>query len=344
MQENNIIKKVDVLCIGDTVVDAFIRLQSAEIHCELDHNNCTITMPYGAKIPYESSTVLYGVGNSANAAVSLSRLGLTSMLATDLGADAYGEESREKMRKEKVMTNFMRLHSGKLTNYHYVLWYKDERTILVKHFPYERTFDAANLPKCDYVYLSSLGGDSLSYHDSIAKWLNENKETKLVFQPGTFQMQVGRKAMDYFYKNSYIFVCNVEEANYILGYHLDKNMENIKILLKKMSDLGPYIILISDGPAGAYMYYNGKYYFMPPYPDQAPPHERTGAGDAFTSTYLAAIALGLTPLEAITWAPINPMNVVQYIGAQEGLLTKDELLTYLLKASSDYPDYHLREI
>jgi hypothetical protein len=37
--------KVDVLCIGDTVVDAFIKLQNAEVHCAIDSSKCTITMP-----------------------------------------------------------------------------------------------------------------------------------------------------------------------------------------------------------------------------------------------------------------------------------------------------------
>jgi hypothetical protein len=49
------IMKVDVLCIGDTVVDAFIKLQNAEVHCAIDSSKCTITMPFGAKIPYESA-------------------------------------------------------------------------------------------------------------------------------------------------------------------------------------------------------------------------------------------------------------------------------------------------
>ena len=77
-------------------------------------------------------------------------------------------------------------------------------------------------------------------------------------------------------------------------------------------------------------------FFMPPYPDQSPPYERTGAGDAFSSTFVSALALGKTPLEAITWAPINSMSVVQYIGAQEGLLTRKKLEEYLKNHPEEY--------
>jgi sugar/nucleoside kinase (ribokinase family) len=336
--------KVDVLCIGDTVVDAFIKLQNAEVHCAIDSSKCTITMPFGAKIPYESAHVLYGVGNSANAAVSLSRLGLKAALMTDLGGDEYGENSRNSLRKENVLTDYVRLHTGVPTNYHYVLWYKDERTILVKHNVYLRQFDEKVLPECEYVYLSSLGADSLLYHDKIVNWLHKNPYVKLVFQPGTFQMQVGRRAMNPLYQMSYVFVCNFEEANYILEANLPKTRANIKKLLQKMNLLGPKIVVITDGPKGAYMYYERRCYFMPSYPDQQPPFERTGAGDAFTSTFLAGLCYGLSPMDALAWAPINSMNVVQHIGAQEGLLTKDELLAYLHRAANEYPDYKAEEI
>jgi len=39
---------------------------------------------------------------------------------------------------------------------------------------------------------------------------------------------------------------------------------------------------------------------------------------------------------ALMWAPINSMNVVQKVGGQEGLLSKNELLEYLKKA----PDWY----
>jgi sugar/nucleoside kinase (ribokinase family) len=145
-------------------------------------------------------------------------------------------------------------------------------------------------------------------------------------------MQAGKAKMAAFYRLSYIFVCNVEEARFILG---NVNLE-VKDLLKKMHDLGPEIVCITDGPNGAYLYNKGKAYFMPIYPDIAPPFERTGAGDSFTSTFTSAIALGLTPEQAMTWAPINSMHVVQYVGAQEGLLTKSEILEFLKNAPADY--------
>ena len=72
------------------------------------------------------------------------------------------------------------------------------------------------------------------------------------------------------------------------------------------------------------------------YPDPKAPYERTGAGDAYSSTFTAAVAMGLSLEEAMRWAPINSMNVVQHVGAQEGLLQKSDLLSLLKRAPADY--------
>ena len=105
-----------------------------------------------------------------------------------------------------------------------------------------------------------------------------------------------------------------------------------------MSAIGPKISVITDGPKGAYAYdtHTGKTYFMPPYPDPKPPYERTGAGDACASTTTVALALGKGLDEALMWGPISSMSVVQYVGAQEGLLTQEALEKYLAEKPADY--------
>ena len=75
---------------------------------------------------------------------------------------------------------------------------------------------------------------------------------------------------------------------------------------------------------------------MPLYPDPAPPLDRTGAGDAFASTFVAALIKGADVPSALLWAPINSMNVVQHVGAQEGLLTEDQIDYYLRNAPKNY--------
>ena len=62
----------------------------------------------------------------------------------------------------------------------------------------------------------------------------------------------------------------------------------------------------------------------------------TGAGDAYFSTVVSALALGKPFEEALLWGPINAMSVVQQIGAQKGLLSREKLEEFLAKAPADY--------
>ena len=62
-------KHIDILAIGDTVIDAFIRIEEAEVNCDVDKENCKLSLRFGDKVPYESVEICNAVGNSANAAV-----------------------------------------------------------------------------------------------------------------------------------------------------------------------------------------------------------------------------------------------------------------------------------
>ncbi len=321
-------KQIDFLAIGDIVTDAFIKLKDAE---ELrSHGTLELCVRFGDKVPYESVTVLPAVGNSPNAAVSASRLGLSTTLITNIGNDQNGRDCLTQLEKENINTEYISKQDDKNTNYHYVLWYDVDRTILIKHEAFDYKFP--KLEKVKWMYLSSLAENSLEYHKEIAEYLKNNPETKLAFQPGTFQIKFGTEELKDIYARTEIFFCNLEEAEKILNIE----SKDILTLSKGLHALGPKMVSISDGPNGAYLYFNDELWQLPIYPDIAPPLERTGAGDAFASTFTAGLALGLSPLEAFTWGPVNSMSVVQHIGAQAGLLSRSKIEEYLKTAPEDY--------
>jgi len=103
-----------------------------------------------------------------------------------------------------------------------------------------------------------------------------------------------------------------------------------------MHDLGLKIAIITDGTEGAYTYDGSEMWHMPMYPDPSSPVDRTGAGDSFSSTFTSALALGHDIPTALSWGPINSMSVVQFIGAQEGLLSHEKIQEYLGTAPEEY--------
>ncbi len=322
--------KFDFIAIGDITTDVFIRIKEAHVNCQIDRQNCQICMRFGDKIPYESATVVSAVGNSPNATVSATRLGLSSAVVTNVGEDEHGQEDLATLKKNGVETSLVKINSGKSSNYHYVLWYEDDRTILIKHEEFDYELPTFEPPR--FIYLSSLGENSIPFHHTIAEYIQAHPETKLVFQPGTFQIKLGAETLKDIYSVTEIFFCNVEEARRII----DAPEDTVADLLSKIHELGPKIVVITDGPKGAYCFDGTTKLFMPIYPDPKPPLERTGAGDSFASTFTAMIALGKSVEEALTLAPINSMNVVQHVGAQAGLLTMEQIQDWLAKAPADY--------
>lgn len=321
---------MDFLAIGDTVVDEFIHLKEAEVHCDVNKEACTISMRWGDKIPFESAEVIAGVGNAANAAVSSARLGLTTGFVSNVGKDRAGDDIIATLAKEGIDTRTITAHEGIPTNHHYVLCYGAERTILIRHEAYTYRLPE-HLPTPKWVYLSSVASNTEEYHDQIADWLEANPETKFAFQPGTFQiMKMGKERLARLYARADLFVVNKEESQRILG----STETDISKLLDAMRALGPKTVIITDGPNGAYAFDGTEKLRVPVYPDQKPAVSRTGAGDAMASTVTVALAIGKPLREALLWGPVNSMSVIQQVGAQKGLLTRDALIDFLAKADS----------
>lgn len=322
--------KIDLLAIGDPVIDCFIRLKDAKVHCNIDHEECELCVKFGQKIPFEFAVEVPAVGNAANAATACARLGLSAAFRGSVGADPRGALIIDTFKKNGVITDYVLVEEGKTTNYHYVLWYESERTILVKHEHF--TYSVPQLPEPPrWVYLSSLGEGTERFQREVASYATASG-AKLAFQPGTFQIQLGVEALREVYASTEIFFCNKEEARTILG----TKEANEKRLMEEIRALGPRIVVVTDGRNGSYILDDAGAWHAPIYPDPKPPVERTGAGDATAATTVAYMQKGLPPHEALLRGLINSAYVVQEIGAQKGLLTSEQIEMLYQKRPADF--------
>lgn len=332
MSDQDINQAPRILCVGDINTNAFIQLTEDAVGLETDDAGYKrITLELGGKLPYDGVDVLKVNECSPNAAVSLSRLGLKADLMSWVGGDEVGQEMIEYLNQEGVGTDNMVVDQDQKSNYHYVLRYGADRTKLQRFedFSYQWSEPAE---KPDWLYLGVLGEKTWPLHEDILGYLTDNPDIKLVFQPGMYHLMWGAEKLADFYRRAEVVIMNREEAAQVTG----KDRGDVGVLIQALHDLGVTVAVVTDGADGAYASSGEGVKFMPNYPDIAPPFERTGAGDAFASTLTAALALG-EPLEtALTWAPINSMNVVQKIGAQEGLQTRAQIEEWLSKAPEDY--------
>lgn len=328
-----------ILCVGDIFSDVFIKLNEKEARIDTDKDGSKrLSLPFGSKPPYDSVETVTSVGPSPNAAVSAARLGLRVGLMSWLGKDKTSQDSLQYLAHEDIDTLPLVIEKGRSSNIYYVLRYGADRTILVKNENY--TYDwKTPKTKPDWVYLSLISADSWRLHQDMLNYLDEHPDIKLAFQPGTFHFKWGAKKLAKVYARAEIVVMNREEAVDVTG----KPYESLRELADGLHSLGPKYVVITDGPAGSYASYAGKLYRMPNYPDPAPPLDRTGAGDAFASTIVSALALGEEFQTALSWAPINSMSVVQKLGAQAGLLKKSEIKKYLKAAPKQYKLEEIKE-
>lgn len=329
-------EQIDFLGYGDTVIDTFIELIDAWIETDNPEQKKELCMHFGDKIPYKKEVNVKATGNSPNAVNAARKLGLKTGLVTNVGGDDNGKEILKSLKEKGVNTDYITIHPDKDSNHNYILRYKAERTILVHHVEYDYKLPNIKTPP-KWLYLSSLAHNSLDHHHEIADYLRDNKEVKLAFQPGTFQMMLGYEKLKDLYELTEIFFCNKEEAQKIL----ETKEDDIKKLLKDMHNLGPKTVVITDGPDGAYVYDGrgdgeAEIWHGPMYPDPAPPVDRTGAGDSFASTFTSALVMGKSIEEALMYGPVNSMSVVQHIGAQAGHLTLEEIEKHLENAPDDY--------
>ncbi|MEK7509427.1 MAG: carbohydrate kinase family protein [Patescibacteria group bacterium] len=328
--------RYDLISFGDITIDAFIRLKDARVNCDINDENCMLCVKFGQKIPFESVTEVFAVGNGPNAAVSALRLGLNATLVANVGNDRNGIDCIETLKKEGMNPEYIRAHDGIKTNYHYVLQYEAERTILVKHEEYPYALPQfAEAPK--WFYLTSLPEQTLDYQLEIARYAKQNG-VKLAFQPGTFQLKLGKEKLAEVYQASDIVFCNKEESQLILG---TPDEHDLKKLLSGIRSLGPKIAVITDGRNGSYIMDDSGLpgqgaWHIPMYPDPAPPVSRTGAGDATASTTVAYLIKGLASHEALMRGVINAAFVVQKVGAQTGLLHADEVEAAYKKRPAEF--------
>ena len=208
---------IDVLSVGDTATDVFIRLMDTHVREVEDDRGRWLDLPFGGKVPFEYAVTVHAGGNAANAAVGLARLGLSSALAAHVGDDQIGRDMEAALQAEGVETHLVRRDPGRQSNRNFVLWFDQDRTILVRHelFDYHwPQLGPGEVP--DWVYLSSVGSDAPGYYGEIVAWLDVHPTVRLAFQPGTFQIARAPRPGG-IYGRAEVLVCNREEAVEIGG-------------------------------------------------------------------------------------------------------------------------------
>lgn len=168
-----------------------------------------------------------------------------------------------------------------------------------------------------WFYIDSLGGN-YELFEKIIETARE-KNIKVAMNPGGKELAHGLEKIKPLIKDINIFATNMEEAALLTGIDYEKEKE----LFKFMDELIDGVYIMTKGPRGAVVSDGKNIYRTEAAIGEAV--ERTGAGDAFNSAFVAGYINSDGDIqEALKLAMANAQSVVSYIGASEGILKKGD--------------------
>lgn len=302
---------IRIVSVGAATQDVFI--SGSDLTVKRDGHGYVEHLPLGAKLELER--VIYDTGGGAsNAAVTFARQGFKSVFAAKIGKDPAGAEVLRALKRERVDTKHLRVDPKFGTGYSVILLAgSGERVILSyrgasSHLKAE-DFRGAALIEGDWMYISSLAGNM----DLLKKLLQHaHKEgMKVALNPGKGELKQAKKLRKYLSAVE-VLAANREELQLLFG-----GERPVDTLLNAMPHC-PYVVL-TDGPAGSYASDGQTIFFAGQY-KRVKVIDRSGAGDAFVSGFVSAIARGWGVEEALTLGSANSTSVVQSIGAKTGIL------------------------
>ncbi|HUZ93081.1 MAG TPA: carbohydrate kinase family protein [Candidatus Paceibacterota bacterium] len=322
----------DVVTIGSITRDAFFSADFETIPWPKTPSRSAYVLPRGEKMEVKNVYFTMG-GNAANAAVTFARQGFKTAAVGKTGKDVSGEEIRRKLRGEGVETRYMAETAAVPTAYSVLLLENGERTILGYHGASD-TFALRDvkLPalKAKWWYVS-LAGESDNMFLPLVHFAKKNK-IAVAFNPSGHQIKHKRGEILRALKDISFLAVNDEEASLLTGIPWRREHE----LFKKLDALlSPGILAVTTGATGVTVS-DGKCIYKAGTFKEKKLVDRTGAGDAFGSGFVAGLmrrGVNLPNIHraspedvsyAIRLATANATSKVEEVGATEGLLTKRE--------------------
>lgn len=274
----------------------------------------------GSKVDIDRISYEVG-GGGVNSAISFARHGHEAVFIGNISRDPAGAAIVRTLDREGVDSSYVNFLERKTTGTSVVLLdsKSGERTILTCRGASEQfgNFDESCLDAIqpDWLYVTTLRGDL----DTLERFFRRAKElgASVMFNPGVRELEHPKELLRLM---KYVDVLNVNKAEasqLVPGVVLTE-------LLYHLSGYAP-VVIITDGAMGGIAGNGSETYRFGIYEDVRI-KDATGAGDAFGSGFLAAIAAGKSFRSALIFGSANSTAVVSKLGANKGILTGRERL------------------
>ena len=336
--------------IGSAVIDVITIVDPERIErmTLVNEHKSYLWLETGRKIPARSITTHVG-GGACNTAVSMARRGWEVSALTKVGRDLNAEAVRRHLEKERVATDRMTVTEMAATGVSSMIASHDRNATIFVHRGANELLapeDAElGFTGVDVVHIAPLSNRSADAFPAFAARADADGAF-VSANPGIRQLTArGRLVLDALKHVDLLSVNRVEAQAMVPAFAHDAPppgpvpadapellreglvFGGFEICLtdfcKLVHDAGPRFLLITDGSQGAYLSGPEGLVWRAPAPVQV--QGTAGAGDAFTSTLVAALAEGAESAEALAQASVNAASVIGSVDTTEGLLDRETL-------------------
>lgn len=314
----------DIITIGTATRDVFLRSTKFKVLRDPEHlkklgfvTGEAECFALGGKLAVEAPVFAFG-GGAANAGVTFARQGFKTGAVVKIGDDESGSALVAHLKKEKVTPLAAR---DKTTGTAYsvvLLTASGERTILSYRGASE-TLARRDIPwkklSARWAYITP-GALPMMLMREIVAFLKK-QGTSVAMNPSGAYAAMGAEKLKPLLSLLDVVIVNREEAALLTGFDFSKERR----IFKRFDDLVPGLAVVTDGPRGAKVS-DGRYLYTAETFKEKRLADRTGAGDAFGSGFVAGLIAKHDIHYALRLASANATAVVEAVGAQSGILAR----------------------
>lgn len=280
----------------------------------------------GAKISGLTACT-YG-GGGANASVTFAQLGLSPRIITAVGGDAIGSDCIAHLRECGVATNRVQRIEGLPTATSFIV--NIVRTRCHVAFVSRGAMARIDLSPqvlayvtTPWVYVTALTGPWQKQLKNIFQRVRK-RNLHIAWNPGDEQVRAGVTRLSPFLRLTDVLLVNQDEAIELLlnaGRRVSRPQPSL--LARALHRFGPRMVIVTCGHKGAYLFDGTNIHFQPAKIVRT--LNKTGAGDAFGSGFVAGFIMFNSVARALKLAMHNSASVVAHLGAQTGILRREHL-------------------
>ena len=283
------------------------------------------------KMPVPGETVFAGPfkmgpgGKGANQAVAARRAGADVTLITKLGRDALGEYALKSIAAEGIKTDYIYFDEKLGTGAALIIVDSGGQNMIAVSTEACETLSAqevhaaaARIQNSDVLltqYEGSLAGMAAAIQ------LAKTAGVKVILNPAPAR-PIDRALL----KNVDIITPNESEAEALTGMQIG-DLQAAEEAAKKIQALGPGVVIVTLGKAGALVYAEQSVTLVPSF--EVATVDTTGAGDAFSGGLATAIAEGKDTITAVRFAVCTAALSVTKVGTAPSMPFRHEIQAFL---------------